>query len=850
MKRIVVGILAHVDSGKTTLSEAMLYAAGKIRRQGRVDHGDAYLDTNSIEKERGITIFSKQAVFAFGDTEFTLLDTPGHVDFAAETERTLQVLDYAVLVISASDGVQPHTETLWRLLKRHSVPVFVFVNKMDLPDTSAEKIIAELNKKLDEGCLDFGADKASDEFADAAAMCGEELMEEYLENGAISKASITEAVAKRRIFPCRFGSALSGEGVAEFLEELDAYTAEPPRGEKFGAKVFKISDGGRGVRLTHMKITGGVLRVKDMVDAELSEKVNEIRIYSGEKYDNVGEVCAGTVCAVTGLSQSRPGQGYGAEQNSEELISEPIFSYAVKILDGTDIHTALNKLRRLEQEETQLSVGLDERTQKITIRLMGEVQLEVLRRIIAERFDMKVDFEKSGIVYRETIAEKVEGVGHYEPLRHYAEVHLLLEPLPKGSGLKFAAKCSEDELERNWQRLILTHLEEKTHLGVLTGSPICDMKITLIAGRAHLKHTEGGDFRQATYRAVRQGLMRAKSVLLEPWLEFRIELPCGAVGRAMTDINQMGGRLSPPETNGETSVISGYAPAAKMGDYGMELTAYTGGKGRLSCTFCGYEPCANPEEIIEEIGYNAEADVENTADSVFCAHGAGFNVKWNEVFDHMHLPAAQLEVPTVRQTVQAAPPRRVSFADDKELMRIFEQTYGKIERREHHALHTPKNDSPPVRRTGTAPKVKNGNYLLVDGYNVIFAWKELKEAAAEELDMARTMLINRLCAYRAMRNVDVIVVFDAYKVKGNPGSVEKVNNISVVYTKEAETADSYIEKATKRLEKNYNVTVATSDYMEQLIILGNGAYRIPTSEFIAEVEAAEEEIREVIAKEY
>lgn len=850
MKRIVVGILAHVDSGKTTLSEGMLFAAGKIRRQGRVDHGDAYLDTDSIERERGITIFSKQAVFGYGDTEFTLLDTPGHVDFAAETERTLQVLDYAVLVISASDGVQPHTETLWRLLKRHRVPTFIFVNKMDLPDTFAEKILEELNKRLDEGCVDFGADKTSDEFADAAAMCSEELMEEYLETGAVSRRLLAEAVMQRKMFPCRFGCALSGEGVTEFLEELDRYTVEPPRGEKFGAKVFKISDGGRGVRLTYMKITGGVMRVKDIVDPDLSEKVNEIRIYSGEKYDNVSEACAGTVCAVTGLSQSRPGQGYGAEQDSEGLMSEPIFSYTVNILDGTDPHTALQKLRRLEQEETQLFVSWDERSRKIGIRLMGEVQLEVLRRIIAERFDMKADFEKGGIVYRETIADKVEGVGHYEPLRHYAEVHLLLEPLPRGSGLKFATKCSEDELDRNWQRLILTHLEEKTHLGVLTGSPICDMKITLIAGRAHLKHTEGGDFRQATYRAVRQGLMRAKSVLLEPWFEFRMELPCGAVGRAMTDINQMGGRMSPPETNGETSVISGFAPAAKIGGYRAELTAYTSGMGQLSCTFCGYEPCADSENIIEEIGYNAEADTDNTADSVFCAHGAGFNVKWNEVFDHMHLPAAQLEVPVVKQTVQAVPRRSVSFADDKELMRIFEQTYGKIERRAHHAMHTPKNDSPPVRRTGTAPKPKNGNYLLVDGYNVIFAWKELKEAAAEELDMARTMLINRLCAYRAMRDVEVIAVFDAYRVKGNPGSVEKVNNISVVYTKEAETADSYIEKATKRLEKNHNVMVATSDYMEQLIILGNGAYRIPTSEFIAEVEAAEAEIRDLIAHEF
>lgn len=847
MKRTVLGILAHVDAGKTTLSEGMLYTSGRIRRVGRVDHGDAYLDTNSIERERGITVFSKQAVFSFGETEFTLLDTPGHIDFAAEAERTLSVLDYAVLVISASDGVQAHTETLWRMLERHGIPVFIFVNKMDLPDTNAEKILAELTEKLDGGCLNFNSDLTSEAFADAAAMCGEELMEEFLSSGAISKKAVAAAIARREIFPCFFGSALKLQGVDRLLSALDEYTVAAYAPAEFGARVFKISDDGRGKRLTHIKVTGGCLAVKDMPIDNSEEKVNEIRIYSGEKYTNIQKAESGVVCAVVGLSTPLCGAGLGIEEDSEALTSEPVFGYRVVINDGTDIHTVLEKLKKLEEEETQLrvSIGADG---SINVQLMGEIQLEVIRRIVKDRFGIDADFEKSGVIYRETIAERVEGVGHYEPLRHYAEVHLLLEPLPRGSGVKFAAKCSEDMLDKSKQRLVLTHLEEKVHIGVLTGSPICDIKITLIGGAAHVKHTEGGDFRQATYRAVRQGLMHAKNVLLEPWYSFKLEIPADAVGRAMTDINRMGGRMSPPEQTGDTAVISGFAPVARIGDYSAEVTAYTRGKGRLVCRMSGYEPCADADEVIQKIGYCAEADVENTADSVFCSHGGGYTVKWNDVFEHMHIPPMVLDEPVINRTEPAAKRRSVSFADDDELMRIFEKTYGKIERRTHSAAKAPLRSSSASRIYKSPAQRKQGNFVLVDGYNVIFAWEDLKKIAAEDLDLARITLINRLCAYCAMRDAEVIAVFDAYKVKGGTGSIEKVNNISVVYTKEAETADSYIEKATQKLSRRSNVRVVTSDYMEQLIILGNGAFRVPAGEFLGEVRAAEEEIREYLAQ--
>ncbi len=847
MKRLAIGILAHVDSGKTTLSEGLLYLSGQIKKLGRVDHGDAFLDTDSIERERGITIFSKQAIIETDRTYISLLDTPGHIDFSAEAERTLRVLDYAILVISASDGIQPHTETLWKLLNRHGIPVFIFINKMDLPDTSQEKLLCELCEKFGDGCINFNTDTKSHEFAESAAMCSEELLDEFLESGAVSDASLTAAISKRRIFPCFFGSALKLNGISELLSAIETYTIEPKRTAEFGAKVFKVSEDEKGKRLTYMKITGGSLSVKDVLDTRLSEKANEIRIYSGIKYKSVQKAPAGTVCAVTGLTGTYPGQGLGTETDSEPLTLEPVFTYTVKLPSGFDEHIAVANLRQLEEEETQLHVIKDSRLNRINIQLMGEVQLEIVKRIACERFGMDIELEKSGVIYKETIKNRVEGVGHYEPLRHYAEVHLLLEPLERGSGLKFSAKCSDDELDRNFQRLVLTHLEEKEHIGVLTGSPITDMKITLISGKAHLKHTEGGDFRQATYRALRQGLMQAESILLEPWYKFTIELPTDSVGRAMTDINRMGSRFTSPETFGGTSVIRGSAPVSAMSDYNSELIAYTKGKGRMSLEVSGYEPCSDPQKVIDEIGYNAEADIENTADSVFCSHGAGYTVKWDEVFQHMHLPAARFETPVARQSEPPIRQSRVGFYDDKELLKIFEKTYGKVRRGAHHALHTPKNDSPPVR-TGARRKPKEGNYVLVDGYNIIFAWDSLKKLAEDDLDLARTTLANRLCAYCTMRKTEVILVFDAYKVKGNHGSIEKVGNITVVYTKEAETADSYIEKATHTLGKNYNVKVATSDYMEQLIILGNGAYRVSAREFLGEVEAAEAELREYLSE--
>ena len=842
MKRRVVGILAHVDSGKTTLSEALLYTSGKTKKLGRVDHGDAYLDTNKIERQRGITIFSKQAIIAADDCEFTLLDTPGHVDFSAEMERTLQVLDCAILVISGTDGVQSHTETLWRLLHLHKIPTFIFINKMDLDTKDHASIMEELTERLSDGCIDF-TDTNNSSFAEAVAMCDERLMEEYFSSNSVNEVSLKSAIASRHIFPCLFGSALKLDGVSEFLSVLGKYSSDPYYKPEFGARVFKISKDEKGNRLTFMKITGGKLCVKSIID---DEKINELRIYSGEKYETTSEATAGMVCAATGLTKTAAGMGLGAEPDSDALTLQPIFTYCVKLPQGIDTHTAITNLRQLEEEETQLQVLWNEQLREIRVQVMGEVQLEILKSIIASRFNMNVEFEKGNIIYKETITNKIEGVGHYEPLRHYAEVHLLLEPGKRGSGLKFFSKCSEDELDRNWQRLIMTHLEEKTHLGVLTGSPITDMKITLISGRAHLRHTEGGDFRQATYRAVRQGLMRAESVLLEPWYEFILTLPTNFVGRAMTDINQMGGNFSPPETIGDISVIKGSAPAEQMSSYQMELTAYSRGNGRLSCSFKGYEPCRNSEEIIDRIGYMVEADTENTPNSVFCSHGAGFNVKWDEVFDYMHLPAMKTEeeVNISASSSNTSKGTRVGFASDEELLKIFEQTYGKVIHRNYNAMRTPKAEEYKYRAPKSKPKL--GSYVLIDGYNIIFAWDDLRAAAEIDLDFARTRLIDRVCAYKAMRSCEVILVFDAYKVKGNHGSVEKVNNINVVYTKEAETADAYIERVTHELGKNYDVRVATSDYMEQIIILGGGALRISAKEFEEEVKLAESEIREFL----
>lgn len=852
MKRLVIGILAHVDAGKTTLSEGILYESGKIRKIGRVDNGDAYLDTDTIEKERGITVFSKQAVFSYRDVEFTLLDTPGHIDFAAEAERTLQVLDYAVLVISASDGVQAHTETLWQMLKRHNIPTFIFVNKMDLPDTDADKVEANLKSKLGLECVSFCKDMTSDDFCDSVTMCSEDIIESYLETGEVSDDCLSTAISKREIFPVYFGSALKLEGISKLLDGISKYSVMPKYSESFGAKVFKISDDGKGKRLAHIKITGGCLSVKDTPMEDPNQKINEIRIYSGEKYINESTVYTGTVCAVTGLSEIKAGEGLGIEKKdgTDELMTEPVFAYTVIINDKTDMHKALEVFKKLEEEETRLHVVIDNNGD-IQIRLMGEVQLEIIQRIVKERFGIDISLEKGGVVYRETIADKIEGVGHYEPLRHYAEVHLLLEPLPKGSGVKFAAKCSEDMLDKSKQRLVLTHLEEKPHIGVLTGSPINDIKITLIAGKAHLKHTEGGDFRQATYRAVRNGLMRGKSILQEPWYDFKIEVPSTSAGRVMTDINCMGGRMETPESTEDTTVIIGCAPAAKIADYGSDLIGYTKGKGRINLKFAGYEECKDAEKVIEDIGYMAEADTENTGDSVFCDHGAGFNVKWDKVFDYMHLPPAELEHKTIEVSNIKAN-TSIKNVDDAELMRIFENTYGEIKRREDDVTRPKKKASsaeyiykPPKNAKN---KVGNENYLLVDGYNIIFSWKDLKKLSEDDLDFARTALINRLCAYASMTNINIIAVFDAYKVKGNTGSVEKINNISVVYTKEAETADSYIEKTTEKLKRKGSVKVATSDFMEQLIILGNGALRITPDELLAEVEDAENKIREIIAK--
>lgn len=855
MKKIITGILAHVDSGKTTLSEAVLYHAGEIRRLGRVDHGDAFLDTNKIERDRGITIFSKQAQLRYNDTEFTLLDTPGHVDFSTETERTLQVLDYAVLVISGTDGVQNHTETLWELLEQYNIPAFLFINKMDISERSREELIAELKNKLSDGCIDFSGDRKSDEFWEEAALCSETLMESFLENGSIESDDIKRAILKRKIFPCCFGSALKLDGIDEFLSLFDEFTISPTYGDEFGAKVFKISEDERGERLTHVKITGGVLNVKDELTAseddrdEWTEKVNQIRIYSGAKFQTADEAEAGTICAVTGLTKTYPGEGLGAEPCQETNILQPVLSYSVDIKDGTDLHTALKNLQKLEEEEPQLHIIWNEQLQEIHVQLMGEVQLEVLRRIIKERFNLDVDFDKGSIAYKETIKSVVEGVGHYEPLRHYAEVHVMLEPGKQGSGLKFRTNCSEDVLERNWQRLILTHLEEKTHLGVLTGSPITDMRITLIAGRAHKKHTEGGDFRQATYRAVRQGLRMAESVLLEPWYSFKLEIPSEFVGRAMTDVQNMSGDFSQPEISGELSVLKGTAPVSEMRDYFAEVISYTGGRGRLICSVKGYEPCHNADEVIAEIGYDCDGDTLNTADSVFCSHGAGFTVKWDEVYEHMHVESGFKNDNNIEPVSQSSVSEYISrVADDSELLKIFERTYGPIKRDMYNAMDTVK------RRNSNAAKTKykgkplpcGTEYLLVDGYNIIFAWEDLKEIAKENLESARNMLTDRLCNYRGFKQCEIILVFDAYKVKGNKGEVEDINNIKVVYTKEAETADTYIEKVSYKLSRNHRVRVATSDGVEQLIILGNGAQRVSASEFLKEVQQIENAIREFV----
>lgn len=855
MRKISVGILAHVDSGKTTLSEALMYCSGNIKKLGRVDRKNSFLDNFALERDRGITIFSKQAVLNYKTTEFTLLDTPGHVDFSAETERTLQVLDYAILVISGTDGVQSHTSTLWKLLRRYGVPCFVFVNKTDLDGVDKGHLLSDLKSKLSDRCVDFTNDN-TDEFLENIALCDETLLEKY-ENESIGKQDIIRAVRSRKVFPCMFGSALRLTGVGEFLECLDSYTAPAGYGEKFAAKVYKISQDNQGNRLTFLKITGGSLKVREILKSDKNkdnEKVNQIRIYSGEKFTAVNEASAGTVCAVTGVTFTQSGDGLGAEENSGLPVLEPVLTYRVDLPDGIDVHTALAKFKILEAEDPLLNVVYNERLGEIQVQLMGDIQLEVLTSLIEERFGFSVEFGTGSIIYKETIKSAVEGVGHFEPLRHYAEVHLLLTPLKRDSGLVFKTDCKEDKLDKNWQRLILTHLYEKTHIGVLTGSPITDMEITLVAGRAHPKHTEGGDFRQATYRAVRQGLRSAESILLEPVFEFSLEVPNENIGRAMADIQMKNGSFNPPESYEEFSVLKGTAPAVNMLDYSRDVAQYTHGKGRLACRLKGYEPCHNPQEVISQIGYNPDSDTDNPCDSVFCSHGAGHNVKWDEVPDRMHLPYSLRfkteNPPEVRQkSLSGFKNSDNLFAMDKELMRIFEQTYGPVKKSDEQNVRkkfTAKDSKSEVKYKGKpAPKYDGDDYLLVDGYNVIFSWDELRKISEDNIDGARQRLINILCNYQGYKKCELILVFDAYKVKGDR-EVERVNNIDIVYTKEAETADMYIEKTSHKLAKNNRVRVVTSDGTEQLIILAGGALRVSSRAFYDEVKEAEDEIRRII----
>ena len=851
-KHIVLGILAHVDSGKTTLSEAMLYRSGAIRKLGRVDHKDAFLDTDALEKARGITIFSKQALLTAGSTDITLLDTPGHVDFSTETERTLQVLDYAVLVVSGTDGVQSHTETLWRLLRRYHVPTFVFVNKTDLPGKSKEELLAQLNHRLGEGFVDFGMPQADRD--DALALCDENLMNRMLEAGQLTDTEIIPAIARRHVFPCWFGSALKLDGVEELLTGLDRFTRSAPALDTFGAKVFKVSQDEQGARLTWLRVTGGELKVKAQLSGEVdgepwAEKANQLRLYSGTKYTLAETVHPGQVCAVTGLTKARQGEGLGAERDSDLPVLEPVLSYQVLLPEGSDVHAALGKLHRLEEEEPQLHVVWNETLGEIHVQLMGEIQLEVLRSLLAERFGLNVEFGPGGILYKETITEPMEGVGHYEPLRHYAEVHVKLEPLPRGSGMQFAADCREEVLDKNWQRLVLTHLEEKQHLGVLIGAPLTDVKITLIAGRAHLKHTEGGDFRQATYRAVRQGLMMAKSQLLEPWYAFRLEVPVESLGRAMTDIQRMEGSFDPPESGEETAVLTGFAPVSAMRSYPMEVVSYTRGRGRLTLTPDGCRPCHNAAQVIEAAGYEPEHDLENPADSVFCAHGAGFVVPWDQVRSHMHVDSGWGKPARPEPEAQAVPQRRAmayraTLEEDAELLKIFERTYGPIKRDPLAAFRPAQKRERPdfdAQQWEILPE-----YLLVDGYNIIFAWDELNALAKDSLEAARHKLMDILCNYQGYQKCNLILVFDAYRVPGSPGSIEQYHNIHVVYTKEAETADMFIEHVTHEIGKGRRVRVATSDGMEQIIILGHGALRVSARMFHEEVQNVEKQIRALV----
>lgn len=865
---VSIGLLAHVDAGKTTLAESILYLTGSIRKFGRVDHQDAFLDTFALERARGITIFSKQAEFMLGDICATLLDTPGHVDFSAEMERTLQVLDYAILVISGADGVQGHVQTLWRLLKRYRIPVFFWINKMDQPGTDRQELQQELKNRLDERCLYFGKDQDSDTFLENLAMCDEGLLETYLETGGIGQEDIRRLIRDRKVFPCYYGSALKLNGVEEFLDGLARYCDCPRYQEEFGARVYKIARDEQGNRLTYMKITGGSLKVKALLSGQKGEaweeKVDQIRIYSGSQYQAVQEAAAGTVCAVTGLTKTFSGEGLGIETEAEIPVLEPVLTYQIQLPPECDVHTAFLKLKMLEEEIPELHMVWVESAGEIHVQVMGEVQIEILKSLIRERFAIDVEFGSGSIVYKETIQSPAEGVGHFEPLRHYAEVHLLLEPGEPGSGLTFDTSCSEDVLDRNWQRLILTHLEEKEHIGVLTGSQITDMKITLTAGRAHQKHTEGGDFRQATYRAVRQGLKMADCVLLEPVYEYRLEVPAEKVGRALSDIPKMYGTISGPETDGDMSILTGSCPVVTMRDYQTEVTAYTSGRGRLSCTLKGYEPCHNAEEVIDSIGYDSEKDLDHPTGSVFCSHGAGFVVGWDQVREFMHVesgvsfdqePKKIDPAPSVNTDWSKASPQ----ADEKELEEIFARTYGPVKRESPGWART---SGRTIKRASVEERYKSGGshapkpkrpeeeYLLVDGYNIIFAWDDLKELAKVNIESARNKLMDILCNYQGFLKNTLILVFDAYKVEGGQGEISKYHNIYVVYTKEAETADQYIEKTVHRIGRKYHVTVATSDATEQVIILGQGAGRLSAQGLKEDIERINEQIRSVIHQKY
>ncbi len=853
MKHICIGILAHVDSGKTTLSEGLLYASGALRKLGRVDHGDAFLDTDALERERGITIFAKQAMLTVGEREFTLLDTPGHVDFSAEMERTLSVLDYAVLVISGSDGVQSHTRTLWRLLARYEVPTFLFINKMDLAGTDKSALMERLTQTLSAECVDFSAPPQGRD--EALALCDEAALESLLERGSIDDSLISEMIKSRKVFPCFFGSALKMDGVEDFLSALARFTVAPEYPSEFGAKVFKISRDAQGGRLTWLKVTGGALRVKAPLsyraqNQDYQEKADQLRLYSGIKFRTLEKAGAGSVVAVTGLSHSYVGLGLGTEAEASAPLLQPVLTYQLVLPDGADAHSALTKLRELEEEDPMLRIVWDERYGQIHVQLMGKIQLEILRRRILDRFGLAVTFGEGSIVYRETIASPVLGMGHFEPLRHYAEVQLLIEPLPRGTGIQLASNLATDALDLNWQRLIFTHLLEREHAGVLTGSALTDVRFTLVAGRAHLKHTEGGDFRQATYRAVRQGLMQAESLLLEPYYDFRLEVPAECVGRAMTDLQNMGGTVDSPQSVGENTVLTGYAPVRTLRDYFTDVAAYTRGRGQLSCAVRGYETCQNQDEIVALLGYDAERDTDNPASSVFCDHGGSITIPWNEVAQHVHCDSGIHFDKEETEEKSAPPPRRGvgagnAYAADKELQEIFERTYGKVERRAFEPAKKPARTSLADHYDVTIHS-EDTEYLLVDGYNIIFAWDELQRLAAQDIAAARGALIDILANYQGFRKCRVIVVFDAYKVKGNPGSVQTVHGIKVVYTKEAETADTYIERATYELRRERRVRVATSDGPEQVIILGHGALRVSARAFHAEVEAAEGQISAVL----